>query len=267
MKINLLGYHYHQDPLFSINRPIGSGDYLLLLIHTPAYFLLDDTYIHTKTSSLIIYEKSAPQIYGADEEDFLNDFIHFDIDDETELSYLKSFIEFQKLYTISNIDLLSKRIRDLSIEHLSTNSRKEESLQLLLKLLFIKIEEQLLSSANNKPYSIYYHNLLSIRSYLYNEVGKKHTVEELASFLNLSPSYFQSLYKQTFGVSCIQDVIQSKIDYAKYNLTQTNYSIKNIATLCGYDNDVHFMRQFKKLTGYTPKEYRVNYRINYPINP
>lgn len=262
MKINLLGYHYHHDTNFTINRPTGSGDYLLLLVHTPAYFKLGDSLIHTKANTLILYEKSAPQIYGADNQDFMNDFIHFDIENETELSYLNSILSFQRIYEIPTMELLSKQIRDLSIEHLSTNNKKNESLQLLLKLLFIKIEEQLQSSANDKPYSTYYHNLLSIRSYLYNEAGKKHTVEELASFLNLSPSYFQALYKKTFGISCIQDVIQSRIDYAKYNLTQTNYPIKDIAALCGYDNDVHFMRQFKKITGYTPKQYRMNQRLN-----
>jgi len=256
MFITKLGYHYVHENTFSINRPNGSGDYLLLLFLSTAIIELNNEKKYVKPGSLIIYKKGSAQTYCGYEQPFKNDFIHFDFSSETELSYLSSAVEFDTLYEISNIELLSKLILEISMEDLSNNPKKAESMILLLKLLFIKIEEQLTLTTEKASYSIYYRDLITIRSNIYNDVGKKHRVEDLANLLGLSPSYFQVLYKKTFGISCIQDVIQSKIEYAKYSLSHTSYQVKEIASLCGYDNDVHFMRQFKTLTGYTPKEYR-----------
>lgn len=256
MKIHSIGYHYRENSNFYINRPHGTGDYLLLLTLTPGIFKIGGETILTKPNCLILFNKMSPQFYGTVNQPFCNDFIHFDFEDEAEQSYVSSIISFDTIYEIPTMELISRKVRDLSFEHLSANSRKEESMQLILKLLFLKIEEQLKANEQSTPYSPYYHDLLSLRSYIYNSIDKKHTTLELASRLDLSPSYFHAIYKKTFGISCIQDVILSKIEFAKYHLTQTNYQIKEIATLCGYENDVHFMRQFKKITGYTPKEYR-----------
>ncbi|WP_167957169.1 AraC family transcriptional regulator [Anaerosporobacter faecicola] len=257
MQIHGIGYHYHHDSTFRIDRPQGTGDYLLLLTFTPTVFCIKGVTTIQKNPCVILFNKNSPQHYRADQKPYCNDFLHFDFDSKTELSYVSSIITFDTIYEIPSIELLSRQIRELSFEHLSANKKKEESKQLILKLLFLKIEEQLSSIANNTPYSSYYHELLSLRSYIYNTVEQRHTVEELAGKLDLSPSYFHTLYKKTFHVSCIQDVINSKLEFAKYHLDQTNYSVKEIATLCGYENDVHFLRQFKKYTGYTPKQYRL----------
>ena len=37
-------------------------------------------------------------------------------------------------------------------------------------------------------------------------------------------------------------------------------SISSLAAFCGYDNELHFMRQFKKGTGMTPSQYREAHR-------
>jgi len=43
-------------------------------------------------------------------------------------------------------------------------------------------------------------------------------------------------------------------------LAETNNTIREIAFACGYGNEYHFIRQFKKITGKTPTEYR-NFHI------
>ena len=73
--------------------------------------------------------------------------------------------------------------------------------------------------------------------------------------LNVSVTYFQKIYRRTFGVTCMQDIQKSKLDYAKKLLIHTNDTLQIIAERCGYDYS-HFMRLFKKETGITPTEYR-----------
>ena len=50
-----------------------------------------------------------------------------------------------------------------------------------------------------------------------------------------------------------------RIGKAKYLLDSGTDSIANIAYECGYDSLVSFNRNFKKLTGLTPSQYRIEF--------
>ena len=78
----------------------------------------------------------------------------------------------------------------------------------------------------------------------------------MSLYVHLSPSYFQNLYKQIFGISATNDVIRARIANAKSMLNYSSYKISTIAEECGYKNVEHFIRQFKKHEGYTPNKYR-----------
>jgi AraC family transcriptional regulator of arabinose operon len=82
------------------------------------------------------------------------------------------------------------------------------------------------------------------------------TVEQIASRINLSKSYFQHIYKELFGCSVVSDMIYSRLEYAKYLLKNSSLSVSAIAKMCGYENDTHFMRQFKRFEGITPSQFR-----------
>ena len=84
----------------------------------------------------------------------------------------------------------------------------------------------------------------------------KWNVNTMAACANMSRSYFQHLYHDTFGVSCITDVINGKIEKAKKLLGETDSTVSRIASMCGYENEEHFMRQFKKTVGVTPSAFR-----------
>ena len=76
--------------------------------------------------------------------------------------------------------------------------------------------------------------------------------------MSLSVPHFQALYKEEFGISCYEDVINARMEKARYYLKNTVLPIKTVAELCGYANDVHFIRQFRQRTGMTAGEYRKN---------
>lgn len=54
----------------------------------------------------------------------------------------------------------------------------------------------------------------------------------------------------------MDDVINSRIRMAKEYLIQNAQSIAEVASRCGYQNVEHFCRQFKQLTGHTPRNYQ-----------
>ncbi len=49
------------------------------------------------------------------------------------------------------------------------------------------------------------------------------------------------------------------INYAKNSLLNPALSAKQIAELLGFQHSQHFIRFFKKQTGITPREYRLQF--------
>lgn len=141
----------------------------------------------------------------------------------------------------------------ISVENFWENIYKAQSINHMFHLLFDKIYESYYS----------YHKIPStsiINLHLEIEANPNYpwTIEEMADRLNMSVSYFQSVYKKNFGISCMKDVYEKRIEMAKKYLADSNYTITQIADLCGYQNTEHFCRQFKQITGITASEYRSN---------
>ena len=81
-------------------------------------------------------------------------------------------------------------------------------------------------------------------------------VDFMTRRINLGRTRFQTLYKETFGISPIDDVINARVRLAKDRLKYTSRSISEIAEMCGYKSTEHFIRQFSKITGMTPGNFR-----------
>lgn len=256
MKINRIGLNYTHSQNFSVNRPAGSGDYLLLFIKSPAMVILGEEEIAVEKNTVLLFNKGTPQIYRANGSNYINDFIHF----ETDESDLLHTIPFDTILTLPSVKQVNKILRDIYLEFISNNTRKEDSMNLMLHLLFVKMSEVMAYKPKDTCIDNYYDTLLNLRTMIYVHPEAKWTIAKLAQQVNLSPSHFQRLYKNTFGVSCIADVIACKMEYAKTSLAGTGGTVREVAALCGYENEEHFMRQFKREVGMTPTEYRKQFR-------
>ncbi|MBN2441349.1 MAG: AraC family transcriptional regulator [Spirochaetales bacterium] len=82
------------------------------------------------------------------------------------------------------------------------------------------------------------------------------SVLQMANFLGLNRSYFSSLFKKKMNMNIQEYLIHYRIDKAKKMLSHTNYNISEIAFSIGYNDYYSFIKSFKKITGFTPKEYR-----------
>ncbi|MBQ8010954.1 MAG: substrate-binding domain-containing protein [Oscillospiraceae bacterium] len=102
---------------------------------------------------------------------------------------------------------------------------------------------------------MHYDDLAMLRNEIYQFPENDWSVTLCCQKLNISSSYFQRIYRNTFGVSCAHDIQKSKLDHAKKLLLNTTDTLQTIARKCGYDYS-HFMRTFKKEIGMTPTEYR-----------
>lgn len=255
MYINNIGYNHTHDADFHINRPYGSGDYLLVLLKTSALFTLEGSDLMAEPDSFILYTKGKPQYYRADGASFMNDWLHFELQDEDIAWFHTLSIPQDQVVPIGDLNELSIIINHLCHETYTNNHFKSETIALYLRLLFIKLSNRIHDQTDQMANS-HYNKMSIVRTKIYNQPFQQWTIDALSHELTMSRSSFQHMYKAYFGVSPITDVILSRIEHAKYLLSTTDIAVKKISEMCGYNNELHFMRQFKKQMRLTPSDYR-----------
>ena len=85
---------------------------------------------------------------------------------------------------------------------------------------------------------------------------QRYTLEEVADAVHLHPAYFSSIFKQCNGSSFKEYLNMVRVEESKRLLSNTEYSIIDIAVACGFDDQSYFSKVFKKYTGMSPKQYR-----------
>ncbi len=96
-------------------------------------------------------------------------------------------------------------------------------------------------------------------SYICDHLHCRITADELAEHTGYNRSYLSMLFKKETGVT-LQDFISIKrIDTAKNMLRLTDYTYSEIASSLAFTTQSYFCRQFKNVTGFTPKEYRMRF--------
>ena len=82
------------------------------------------------------------------------------------------------------------------------------------------------------------------------------SVEEVADACKLNRSYFSKLFKENIGCPPQEFLIQLRLSKAAEQMKSTKSPIGEIAAACGYPNQLHFSRAFKKRYGLSPREWR-----------
>lgn len=268
IKIKLIGYHFHNCPDFHIERPNGSGDYLLLYLRTPTEIMIGEQYIKVSKNTFILFEKDKPQIYrhiltdssnivsDSFDDCFINDWIHFDFDNYDNF-FEKLEIPFNTPITLSTPKVITDMIADLFIEYFNEGDQHEHIMSSKAEALFHKFSDLYRTTLNaGSAFDKYFDEFSKLRQNIYNYEYVPSGAEEIAAKLGLSTSYFQHMYKKLFATSVHQDIIKARIEHAARLLQGSNDSISEIAAACGYENLEHFSRQFKKIKGISPQKFR-----------
>lgn len=98
--------------------------------------------------------------------------------------------------------------------------------------------------------------LQQLLDYIHTHLDRGLSLTELAEVINISPTYFASLFKQAMGVSPHQYVIGQRVEGAKTMLSKTDFAIADIALQVGFSSQSHLTQQFKRFTSMTPKQVR-----------
>lgn len=82
------------------------------------------------------------------------------------------------------------------------------------------------------------------------------TLSNVAQAVLYSPAYLTDLVRRQTGKTVNHWIVERRMAEARRLLLETNQAANEIASLVGYQNEVHFFRQFRQYHGTTPQVWR-----------
>jgi len=100
------------------------------------------------------------------------------------------------------------------------------------------------------------HHLRKVEDYVAAHLAEEISVEGLAGLIELSPSHFAHVFKETTGMTPLQFVTRQRITRAQQLIRETSRSLIDVGLEVGYSSPSHFAQVFRRVVGVTPTEFR-----------
>ncbi|HEX6846023.1 MAG TPA: AraC family transcriptional regulator [Chitinophagaceae bacterium] len=120
--------------------------------------------------------------------------------------------------------------------------------------LFILVARQLTRQNNSRR--DFPQTFLKLEQSLRENLSHQWTLEEMAALVGLGTTAFSEKVKNYTGFSPLNYLINIRISEAIKFLKRGDVHVTNIALEVGFYSSQHFATTFKKLTGYTPSDFR-----------
>lgn len=128
-----------------------------------------------------------------------------------------------------------------------------------METLCLDLQEILVAFTNSVFKELPYNNnelLKKAYAYISQNYSKQITLSDVAEYVHLNPTYLSTTFKKTSGYSFKYYLNSVRIEESKRLLSNTDYSILDIAIACGFQDQSYFTKTFKKFTGLTPGQFR-----------
>lgn len=155
------------------------------------------------------------------------------------------------------IDLKNKIVKEIGERDNATDFNLSLLFQLLLVSLyrFEKVRKAEVISTNDRTLHHFQNFIKLIKQHIH--VNK--SVQFYAAKMNITTVHLNRICKAIGQKTALQIVHEYVIKEAKKYLSNTTYSIAEVAYFLDFKNPAHFTKFFKKLVGITPSSYRKNH--------
>lgn len=159
------------------------------------------------------------------------------------------YCQGQKYYVYENIDVdkYAKYIHEIQNEYL-TRKRESEMSALLYKIIMRFFEEGMPKHLSSME---------KASLYIEQNFHKEIKLQELLNITNSSKSKFCKDFKNYFGCTAFEKILECRLLYAKQLLENSEIDIKEVAYTSGFNDVSYFCSCFKKKYGKSPSKSRL----------
>lgn len=270
--INFTIQHLHQTGHVSMRKPHSHPTYELyyVLDGGRTFFINKTVYTAKKGDLIFINPNDIHRTTSSDElkcerilVNFSESFLELELSRyETSIlsgKYDNSLFHFS-VHTQAIIEeLLEKMIHEC---HTMQNAY-ETFVRSLLVQVIIHIDRHTATKNEKKNASILpmHQKMTEIAMYLNEHFQEDITLQDVSNRFYISPSYLSRTFKKVTGFQFKEYLQTIRFKEAKRLLRESKEPISQIASAIGYQHTANFNVIFKKVTGFTPGQYRKNTRI------
>jgi AraC family transcriptional regulator of arabinose operon len=241
---------------FILDRKDCGGEYIFIHFWQPVELTVDGKVYNTEPNAVIIIDKASSNRILCENHDLIHDYIHVKNDNLPNI-LLDFSLQTNVVYYPQNCGFITDIVRKIEAETFENDKFFNEVSLNYLKILFALVSRSL--DKRPEGFVIDYKTeseFKNLRMMVFSNLERDWSISHMAEIVSLSESRFYVLYKAIFKTTPNQDLIMARMDQAKRLLSQNrNIAILDVAQKCGYSNEFHFIRIFKKNVGLTPKKY------------
>ena len=183
-------------------------------------------------------------------------------------SYINPSVSFAILRTLSRkaaessglsvitIDEITQRYAQLADSATTVDKQMNYSKNMILELTKAVREHQI-------KYSNYSASVVKTLEYITSHLGDELKISFLARYVDMSISNFCKQFKKETGITVNEYITNQRCKKASELLSETTYSIQEIGSYVGYNDNNYFVKVFKKVYNTTPSQYRKNHNFNH----
>lgn len=153
---------------------------------------------------------------------------------------------------IQDLTQLETHARNAVSCYHSGSAMSDERCQLAIWQILFQIADE----AGKQPGQQVDQRIIKIAHAIEEEPGKDWNVPALAKQAGFSRTHFTRVFANTIGLPPNRFIILRRIERARQLLDESTLSVSQIADSLGYSDVYFFSRQFKKITGSSPSDWR-----------
>ncbi len=240
-----------------ISQPNGRHDYQIIYMHNGVgHYTFGGETVIVPTGTAVLYKPHESKIYTHYAFDnVVVAWIHFEGAKVHETLKELGLLDKQMI-TVNNGSKLFKNINAICDEYTKKDTGYTHCAEAILTKILVDLSRNSLNDAASRQEQM----IESICEKIASEYSLNYDSDHYAAECGLSTSHFNVLFRKYTDTSPLQYKMNIRLLTARNLLVNSEYKIKEIASLIGFDDPLYFCKYFCKKYGMSPTEFRENYK-------
>jgi len=255
--ISLIGINATHESGYTVDRRIGSGEYLFEFFDSPVLLQDENGRRSYDGNVFILYSPGHRQYFRAD-----GALTHtwFQISGSGVEQCLDKYqIPVNRAIETSRPDFLTPLLEEARRQMVRKHRYFEDAVTEVGRSLLRHLARTLYQS-DQVELSPYQKHMLatlhSVRAQVYKDLQRRWTVDDMAALANMSAPRFAVAYSSHFGIGPIDDLIDVRLRHAEVLLRHLSISVLDAALLSGFNTASNFHVRFRERMGRSPTGLR-----------